>query len=73
MSRQHPDGRWQVLGRTDATSLDDGGAPPGVEVPVYAVAAMQAGRASTETRSDAVQAAARTPVPAVPSAVLLAL
>jgi hypothetical protein len=67
VSRQHPDGRWQVLGRTEATSLDDGGAPVGVEVPVYAVAAMQAGRASTETRSDAVQAAARAPVAAEPT------
>jgi hypothetical protein len=56
VSRQSPDGRWQVLGRTDTTSLDDGGAPVGVEVPVYAVLAMHAGRASQETRSDAVQA-----------------
>jgi hypothetical protein len=57
VSRQALDGRWQVLGRTDTTSLDDGGAPAGVEVPVYAVVAMHTGRASEETRSDAVQAA----------------
>ena len=64
VSRQRPDGRWQVLGRTDSTSLDDGGAPVGVEVPVYAVVALQAGRGA-ETRSDAVQAAS---APAAPSA-----
>jgi hypothetical protein len=58
VSRKSADGRWQVLGRTDITSLDDGGAPIGVEVPVYAVVAMHAGRASEETRSDAVQAVA---------------
>ncbi|TWF80903.1 hypothetical protein FHX44_116846 [Pseudonocardia hierapolitana] len=56
VSRQGSDGRWQVLGRTDTTSMDDGGAPVGVEVPVYAVVAMHAGRASGETRSDAVHA-----------------
>ncbi|QYN39657.1 hypothetical protein K1T35_22125 [Pseudonocardia sp. DSM 110487] len=66
VSRQGPDGRWQVLGRTDTTSLDDGGAPFGVEVPVYAVVAMHAGRASAETRSDA--AAAVTPCAAPPVA-----
>jgi hypothetical protein len=66
VSRQGPDGRWQVLGRTDTTSLDDGGAPFGVEVPVYAVVAMHAGRASAETRSDA--AAAVTPCTAPPVA-----
>jgi cell division septum initiation protein DivIVA len=66
VSRQRPDGKWQVLGRTDATSMDDGGAPVGVDVPVYAVVALQAGRASEETRSDAVQSAgsaAASPTP----------
>ncbi|WP_219413663.1 fibronectin type III domain-containing protein [Pseudonocardia nigra] len=53
VARLRPDGSWQVLGRVGGTSLDDGGAPPGVEVPVYAVAALQAGWASAETRSDA--------------------
>jgi hypothetical protein len=58
VSRQGSDGRWQVLGRTGTTSLDDGGAPVGVEVPVYAVVAMHAGRASDEARSDTVAAVA---------------
>jgi hypothetical protein len=57
VSRLRPDGSWQVLGRCGGTSMDDGGAPVGVEVPVYAVAALQAGRASDATRSDAAQAA----------------
>jgi hypothetical protein len=65
VSRQTPEGRWQVLGRTDTTSLDDGGAPVGVEVPVYAVIAMHAGGASAETRSDAVTAVARAVAPPV--------
>jgi cell division septum initiation protein DivIVA len=56
VSRQGPDGRWQELGRTETTSLDDGGAPVGVEVPVYAVEAVRAGRASDETRSSAANA-----------------
>jgi hypothetical protein len=51
--RLRPDGSWQVLGRVQADSMEDGGAPPGVEAPVYAVAALQAGRSSAETRSDA--------------------
>jgi hypothetical protein len=38
--------------------MEDGGAPPGVEAPVYAVAALQAGRSSAETRSDAAHAPA---------------
>ncbi len=54
--RLRPDGSWQVLGRVQAGSMEDGGAPPGVEAPVYAVAALQAGRSSAETRSDAVPA-----------------
>jgi hypothetical protein len=64
--RMRPDGTWQVIGRVPDSSIEDGGAPPGVEAPVYAVAAIQAGRSSAETRSDA------APVlgPAVPAGVL---
>jgi hypothetical protein len=46
------DGTWQVIGRVPDSSIEDGGAPPGVEPPIYAVAALQAGRTSIETRSD---------------------
>jgi hypothetical protein len=60
VSRQRPDGGWQVVGRVATTSIEDGGAPPGVEAPVYAVSALQPGRSSTGTRSD------DAPVPAVP-------
>ncbi|GAA5128649.1 hypothetical protein [Pseudonocardia adelaidensis] len=52
VSRRGPDGRWQVLARTGTTSWDDGAAPVGVEVPVYAVTALHGGRTSGETRSD---------------------
>jgi hypothetical protein len=61
VSRQRPDGGWQVLGRVDGTSLDDGGAPPGVEAPVYSVEAVQAGRSSAPTRSDGPVLAATAP------------
>ena len=54
--RMRPDGTWQVVGRVPAASIEDGGAPPGVEAPVYAVAAIQAGRTSAETRSDSAPA-----------------
>lgn len=54
VSRCRPDGSWQVLGRVTDTSLQDGGAPPGADAPVYAVVALQGGRSSAETRSDAV-------------------
>ncbi len=54
--RLRPDGSWQVLGRVQAVSMEDGGAPPGVEAPVYGVATLRAGRSSAETRSDAVPA-----------------
>jgi hypothetical protein len=65
VSRQRPDGGWQVLGRSRGTSMDDRSAPVGVEVPVYAVVALQAGRASEETRSDAARVAqVPPPVPA---------
>ena len=65
--RMRPDGTWQVVGRVTDSSIEDGGAPPGVETPVYAVSAIQAGRTSPETRSDS---AAATPGPAAPAGVL---
>jgi hypothetical protein len=67
--RLRPDGSWDVVGRVPDTSIQDGGAPPGVEAPVYAVSALLAGRRSTETRSDSVPArpgAAPADVPAPP-------
>jgi hypothetical protein len=67
VSRRRADGSWQVVGRVGATSVDDGGAPPGVEAPVYAVAALQAGRSSAETRSDAPGAPADAPAPDLPT------
>lgn len=57
VSRQRPDGSWQVLGRVAGTSMEDGGAPPGAEAPIYAVVALQPGRTSPETRSDSPPAA----------------
>ncbi|MHA6625550.1 hypothetical protein ACU61A_08990 [Pseudonocardia sichuanensis] len=73
VSRMRPDGSWQVLGRCGGTSMDDGGAPVGVEVPVYAVAALQGGRTSDATRSDAAQTApppaAAAPGPGAPRTV----
>jgi hypothetical protein len=50
--RLRRDGTWQVIGRVPDSSIEDGGAPPGVEAPIYAVAALAAGRTSVETRSD---------------------
>ena len=76
--RKGPDGSWRVVGRVHDTSIEDGGAPPGVEPPVYAVSAVQDGRSSAETRSDgpaatAAPAAAAGPVPsAAPSGVVAA-
>jgi len=64
-----------VLGRVGGTSLDDGGAPPGVEAPIYAVAAVQAGRSSPPTRSDGPvlsPAAQAGPPPADPAPVPVA-
>ncbi len=52
VSRLAPDGRWQVVGRVTDTSVLDGGAPPAVEPPVYAVETIVAGRSSAPTRSD---------------------
>ena len=65
--RMRQDGTWQVVGRVTDSSIEDGGAPPGVEAPVYAVAAIQAGRSSPETRSDSAPAALG---PAAPAGVL---
>jgi hypothetical protein len=67
--RQRPDGSWQVVGRVGQVGIEDGGAPPGVEAPVYAVAALAAGRASEETRSDAAPIPSRPfrTAPAAPS------
>ena len=65
--RMRPDGTWQVVGRVTDSSIEDGGAPPGVEAPVYAVAAIQSGRTSPETRSDSAPA---TLGPAAPVGVL---
>ncbi len=56
-----PDGSWRVVGRVHDTSIEDGGAPPGVEPPVYAVSAVQDGRSSAETRSDGPAATAGRP------------
>jgi hypothetical protein len=43
-------GSWRVVGRTRATSIEDGGAPEGA-VPVYAVSAAAGGARSGEARS----------------------
>ncbi|WP_433602171.1 Ig-like domain repeat protein [Nocardia sp. CA-135953] len=51
VTRLQPDGSWRVVGRTQATELEDGGAPAAGQ-PVYAVAAAVAGRYSEITRSD---------------------
>ena len=72
--RMRPDGTWQVVGRVTDSSIEDGGAPPGVEAPVYAVAAIQAGRTSAETRSDSAPATLGPAAPAAcsPSALVTA-
>jgi hypothetical protein len=62
VSRRRPDGSWQVVGRVTDTSVLDGGAPPAVEAPVYAVEAVQAGRSSAAVRSDE-QTPPRAPAP----------
>jgi len=61
VSRRRADGSWQILGRVSATVLEDGGAPPCGEAPVYAVVALQAGRTSTPTLSDSVPEPSRRP------------
>ncbi|MFD0364365.1 Ig-like domain repeat protein [Nocardia sp. GCM10030253] len=65
VTRLQPDGSWRVVGRTKATDLEDGGAPAGPP-PVYAVAAVVAGKYSEITRSDTVPAAAPQSVDASP-------
>ncbi|GAA3235448.1 hypothetical protein GCM10017691_32800 [Pseudonocardia petroleophila] len=64
VSRRRPDGTWQVVGRVTDTSVLDGGAPPAVEAPVYAVEAVQAGRSSAAVRSDDQTPPGTTPAPA---------
>lgn len=44
-------GRWRVIGRTRATTIEDGGAAPGA-LPVYAVSAAAGGARSVECRTD---------------------
>ncbi|MEJ3653359.1 protein kinase [Actinomycetes bacterium KLBMP 9759] len=39
ISRRTPDGRWQVVGRTAATSILDGAVAPDAAIPVYGVVA----------------------------------
>jgi hypothetical protein len=46
------DGSWRVVGRTRATAIEDGGAPPGL-ISVYGVsAAVQGGPRSAEVLSE---------------------
>jgi hypothetical protein len=66
VSRLAPGGRWQVVARVTDTSVLDGGAPPAVEAPVYAVEAVLAGRTSAPVRSDE-QTPPSHPPPAEPS------
>lgn len=66
VSRLRPDGAWHVVGRVGDTSILDGGAPPAVEAPVYAVVATAAGRTSAPTRSDD-QTPDPGPVPEAPT------
>lgn len=52
VERLTPDGAWRVVGRTTDAAIEDGGAPPGVEAPVYRVTALRDGLASEPVRSD---------------------
>ncbi|RTL66792.1 MAG: Ig-like domain repeat protein [Pseudonocardiaceae bacterium] len=52
VERLTPDGSWRVVGRTTDAAIEDGGAPPGVEAPVYRVTSLVDGRTSASTRSD---------------------
>ncbi|MBN9112806.1 MAG: hypothetical protein J0I34_28955 [Pseudonocardia sp.] len=52
VERLTPDGSWRVVGRTTDAAIEDGGAPPGVEAPVYRVTSLIDGRTSASTRSD---------------------
>lgn len=65
ITRIHPDGTGRVIGRTGATRVEDGGAPPGPGVPDYAVVALQPGRSSDEARCGSPQSpsALAMPVP----------
>jgi hypothetical protein len=60
VARVQPDGTTRVVGRTGATRIEDGGAPPGMALPDYTVAAVQPGRMSEEARTGATAA---TPPP----------
>jgi len=51
VSRQSPDGRWRVLGRTRESSIEDGGVPAGSETPAYEVVAQVGNRFSPEALS----------------------
>ncbi len=46
------EGRWRVVGRTRALTIDDAGAPSGGPVPVYAVSAAADGERSVEIHSN---------------------
>ncbi|GEL21849.1 hypothetical protein PSU4_08030 [Pseudonocardia sulfidoxydans NBRC 16205] len=67
VERLTPEGAWRVVGRTADATIEDGGAPPGVEAPVYRVTSLVDGRASEPVRSDdAPRAAAGEPGPGGP-------
>lgn len=51
VSRQSPDGRWRVVGRTRESLIEDGGAPAGGELPTYEVVAQVGNRFSPEALS----------------------
>lgn len=51
VSRQAADGRWQVVGRTRALSIEDGGTSGVGAPPAYAVSARLDGGTSAQTRS----------------------
>ena len=58
ISRLTDSGRWHVVGRTRATSLNDGAPAPGAEIPVYGVVARHGSAVSALARSSAPQKAA---------------
>lgn len=51
VSRQSPDGRWRVVGRTRESSIEDGGVPAAGEPPTYEVVAQVGDRFSPEALS----------------------
>ena len=51
VARRAADGNWRVLGRTRATSMEDGGAPDG-PLPQYGVVARAGGVASQRAVSN---------------------